>query len=760
MDTVQLDPNCNLAQEASPEPLLPPDSPDMTDAFGDPLLSPRVGDEYQVEIPPMITGSEHLWLLMDPLDSEDITYLAHSFLLGLPVPVTWTRGQDTDFEDEEKGGLSKLNDGSNLDKSVKSRKNRKGQISKRKKNSEQSAELSDAMMVDEKESNAENLECGMASKTSLFRPCEGKRSHLIPGLTDTADGQTARRNELEKMYMVEKSLRAGGSRNCYLGCSPLSLKNYKMICRSVGICALVEAVGLKKGKADSTGLTMEPPRTTQVSPEIPFGKACASLTCGDIIRFLTGGFRLSKARCNDIFWEAVYPRLLARGWHSEQPKNQCSIGSNHCLVFLMPGVKNSQEENLLREITTLILPCYLKPRVSILSSNHIKFSVVDSSLMHGGKASKMRELIYSPAYLMFISKPMQKNAQDSLKVNANRMLSKGDKHITNARHHKSKISSSTASHSKFTIVDSSLLHGGKSSRVRELRCLPVEFDICSKVVNSSGGDEDNSSDQDLLIHQDEKTNKSDDTSTEASEKSAALSIGLASPLKQQNLTVCAKRQRLNACDKTEQSCLTEKFSSATSEQMRLCSNGVLNTSHFHDKVSSVSSSSEGNPESMETPQGSSETLPPLSSISSSPPLLPLEAQNGEPGTMEANGSQFNIVNNHVDLLITARNVCAKEQQPIVNDQRQSKRSRPSTTRALEALESGFFDMRRPQKVRTGLAQATQFSSPSSKACSRVKTTPKHRLTCTKTEHTKEGKGVDGAFICSEGVMNNPPQVNI
>ncbi|GMI65354.1 hypothetical protein like AT1G09050 [Hibiscus trionum] len=981
METVQLDPNCNLAEEASPELLLPPDSPDITDIFGDPLLSPRVGGEYQVEIPPMITGSEHLRLLMDPLDSEGIPYLAHSFLLGLPIPVTWTHEQDTDFEDEGKGGPSKLNHGSKLDKSVNSRKNRKGQISKRKINSELCAEQSDVSLVDEKESNAENIECGMASKTSLFGPCEGKRSHLIPGSSGNSWSDTEVDGFLLCLYIFEKdfglikrfivSKEMGDILSFYYGAfyrsdrycrwsdgqkkrtrknvygrkiftgwrqqellsrllphvpeelqndlqevsksfveGRTSLEDYIFHLKtSVGICALVEAVGLNKGKADLTGLAMEPPRTTQVSPEIPSGKACSSLTSGDIIRFLTGGFRLSKARCNDIFWEAVWPRLLARGWHSEQPKNQCSVSSNHYLVFLVPGVKKFSRRKLVKgnhyfdsvsdvlskiasEPTLIDLdaegngigsfneengcipgessdegdppnhkPCYLKPRVSILSSNHMKFTVVDSSLMHGGKASKMRELRYAPVDLMFTSKPMQKDAQDSRKVNASRMLSKGDKCVTNARHRKDKIASTAASHSKFTIVDSSLLHGGKPSRVRELRCLPVEFEISSKVSNASGGDEDNSSgdssdeheqkfidrlsshgsvatdmkpcsepvtdsldqkpkiscisDRNLLIHRDEKTNTSEDTgskriikhqfsrrsksshavsivppakrknlavfsNTEASEKSAALSIGLASPLKQQKLTACAKtdrsrltgnisgnpihldslvkRQRLNACAKTEQSCLTEKFDD-TSEQMGLRSDGVLDSSHFHEKVSSVSSSAEGNPESMETPQGSSEKLPPLSLISSSPPLLPPEAHNGEPGTMEANGNQVNFVNNHADLSITAGNACAKEQQPIMNSQRQSKRSRPSTTRALEALESSFFDMRRPQKVRAVQAQAIQFSSPSRKARSRVKATSKHRSTGTKTEDTNEGKGADGAYICSKDVMNNPPQVD-
>ncbi|XP_038998294.1 uncharacterized protein LOC120123480 [Hibiscus syriacus] len=117
---------------------------------------------------------------------------------------------------------------------------------------------------------------------------------------------------------------------------------------SVGLSALVEAVGIGKGKADLTGLAMEPPRLTQVSPEIPSGKASSSLTSSDIIRLLTGGFRLSKARCNNIFWEAVWPRLLARGWHSEQPKNRCSVSSKHYLLFLMPGVKKFLRRKLVK----------------------------------------------------------------------------------------------------------------------------------------------------------------------------------------------------------------------------------------------------------------------------------------------------------------------------------------------------------------------------------------------------------------------------
>ncbi|KAI4349630.1 hypothetical protein L6164_010195 [Bauhinia variegata] len=111
---------------------------------------------------------------------------------------------------------------------------------------------------------------------------------------------------------------------------------------AIGVDMLINAVGIGKGRQDLTGNAVEPMKTNHsfsIRPEIPIGKACSSLTCDDIIRFLTGDFRLSKARSNDLFWEAVWPRLLAKGWHSEQPKDYAGFGSKQPLVFLIPGVK-------------------------------------------------------------------------------------------------------------------------------------------------------------------------------------------------------------------------------------------------------------------------------------------------------------------------------------------------------------------------------------------------------------------------------------
>ncbi|KAA8543135.1 hypothetical protein F0562_021370 [Nyssa sinensis] len=199
-----------------------------------------------------------------------------------------------------------------------------------------------------------------------------------------------------------------------------SLKN------AAGINVLVEAVGIGKGKQDLT--TMEPIKPNHFSlvhPEIPIGKACASLTSGDIIEFLTGDFHLSKARCSDLFWEAVWPCLLARGWHSEQPEDHGFAGSKHSLVFLIPDpglleleieaaeASGHKEEYRLDpqikqdpdSLSSRHCHLYLQPRLSNCNQDLVKFTVVDTSLVNGEEWSKVRELRTLPAGTINVSIP-------------------------------------------------------------------------------------------------------------------------------------------------------------------------------------------------------------------------------------------------------------------------------------------------------------------------------------------------------------------
>ncbi|KAK1354129.1 SANT domain-containing protein [Heracleum sosnowskyi] len=229
----------------------------------------------------------------------------------------------------------------------------------------------------------------------------------------------------------------------------ISLEDYVFSLKDVvGVSVLVKAVSIGKGKQDLTGTATDPSRTSQVShtrPEIPSGQACSSLTKGEIIKFLTG-VRLSKAKAGDLFWEAVWPRLLARGWHSEAPEDEVYTGSNTSLVFLVPGVKKfsrrklkkgshyfdsltdvlqkvaaepghleleSETENIIEDkeeggsepdvVPNKRRRCYLQPVNSKCKQQSIKFTIVDTSLFPAGKRGKVTELRDLPVDAMNLS---------------------------------------------------------------------------------------------------------------------------------------------------------------------------------------------------------------------------------------------------------------------------------------------------------------------------------------------------------------------
>jgi len=75
---------------------------------------------------------------------------------------------------------------------------------------------------------------------------------------------------------------------------------------TVGLGVLVEAVGIGKRKEGLTSPIMQRGKKTQAS--IHASKGWSSLAPCDIIKHLTD--QPSKAKSNDIFWKAVWPRLL------------------------------------------------------------------------------------------------------------------------------------------------------------------------------------------------------------------------------------------------------------------------------------------------------------------------------------------------------------------------------------------------------------------------------------------------------------------
>jgi len=60
-------------------------------------LSPRIGHEYQAEIPSVLKKSEQLSLRMNPGDSESVHDKSLSFAIGLPIPVTWIPNEECGY---------------------------------------------------------------------------------------------------------------------------------------------------------------------------------------------------------------------------------------------------------------------------------------------------------------------------------------------------------------------------------------------------------------------------------------------------------------------------------------------------------------------------------------------------------------------------------------------------------------------------------------------------------------------------------------
>ena len=85
MESVELSCNGPCIDEVSPDLLLPQGPPDMYDVFGEPEMLPRVGDEYQAEIPYLISKHDYLSLQKDPTDEEALVGGVQGFIMGLPI---------------------------------------------------------------------------------------------------------------------------------------------------------------------------------------------------------------------------------------------------------------------------------------------------------------------------------------------------------------------------------------------------------------------------------------------------------------------------------------------------------------------------------------------------------------------------------------------------------------------------------------------------------------------------------------------------
>ncbi|CAN0914234.1 hypothetical protein LINGRAHAP2_LOCUS28430 [Linum grandiflorum] len=625
MESVQQDHDDeDLVKEVDMERVVSASSPNICGVSGSPNLNPRIGDDYQVKIPTLMSESEYVQLLKCPLDSEGTPDASVCFLKGLPISIMVIH----DKVDREGEKELKLVNAVGTKKSSKSGKNKKVNAVEKTVKDEPVDDVSVQCEKDEEplDDIYEKIKLEKAKSKCRTR----MRSCLVPGVLGSSWDEDQVESFILGLYIFGKSFvpvqkfvdnkgmgdvlsfyygRFYGSDRYNRWSDSRKVKRKKFISgeklftgwrqqelisrlqphipesyqktfqemseamaegkipledyvsglkTAVGIQVLVEAIGIGKGKEDLTNPAMESSKTNMLFPST--SKACSSLTTNDIVNLLTSGFRLSKARCNDIFWEAVWPRLLAKGWHSEQPNNLTYLDAKTYLVFLVPGVRKYSRRDLVKgiqyfdsvndvlskvasepklmelgeadqangsqqssELDDSSAPQsrhnYLKPRVSNGGMRSVKFTVVDSSSLHGVKLVRAKRMRYSPRDLIVTSmvtkmagvagtlsvedtkdEDEEEDAKD-VKTTANEEVKakyvKIDKAVKS-----SNDKSSNNSVAKFTIVDTSVVRRDKSSKIFELRHLPsVDDKVTRRWINLSK--EDKKTDKDLKVDDDD-----------------------------------------------------------------------------------------------------------------------------------------------------------------------------------------------------------------------------------------------------------------
>ncbi|CAL5352341.1 unnamed protein product [Camellia sinensis] len=855
----KMDDNVEGTIVKSAEQFLSPCSSNVGDIFGDPLVLPRVGDQYQAEIPPLMIDCYHRRLMKKPTDTGVMSDFPNCFALGLPIQIMWAL---CEIENVKKESLVRANQDHAVDKNW-------------------TVFRASEVIIKPLHTPLDNGEIGLSTIHPIIRgdkmdvdfaTPEEKKTKLdradngyyvpLPGLLSEPWRAIEHDSFLLGLYIFGKDLllvktfvkskemgdilsyyygkfyrsnehrrwsegRKMRSRRCIhgqkifigwrqqellsrlsshvseecqnrlrevsraFGEGKFSLEEYVFTLKdTVGVGVLVAAVGIGKGKQDLTGTAMDPIKTNNllsVRPEIPIGKACSTLTSGDIIKFLTGDFRLSKARSNDLFWEAVWPRLLARGWHSEQPKDHhCFASSKHSLVFLIPGVKKFSRRRLVK-------------------GNHYFDSVSD-----------VLNKVASDPGLLEVEVEAEKASEQKEEYQSDLPVKQCPDSLMNWQRHcylQPPASNCNGDLVKFTIVDTSLLHGG-GSKFRELRTLPIDTRNISMLSDLSSGTEQDSSDESQYEAEEiNASNPAEDTTesetfVDSPELNSIrdnglpngpdLTILVGGNHKDWSTGMCTKKKLkgmmkfrfgqkarsdqsnylapiAEPCSLGESSPIVENIPTDTklkeeSSTYGLNSPGICQSMEFQvgpsQTLSSCSSLALENPD--ESDQGivdlvtepSFEKPQPETMIDLNLPGIPQDSGSDEtiietivPDIVHNNDVETIITdivhdndvetivteivhNNDVETIITdivhnnddlgedrslvlpetsqqsSNGGASAEQQPALNGRRQSTRNRPLTTKALEAIACGFLGTKKKRKCVDGQTQSDSMSRSS------------------------------------------------
>ncbi|KAG7570860.1 Homeobox-like domain superfamily [Arabidopsis thaliana x Arabidopsis arenosa] len=460
-------------------------SPYLNGINGDPELLPRIGDQYQADIPVLLTDSDRLKLIRcfhsDPPLHNLLTF-------GLPIPLMWTRSEK--FRGFREADIEKATPP--IDQSLQKAASMKPRsivlALPCQKNAKFKFDWLDKSLYPFPGTLGQSWEDAEQERFLLGLYCLGKNLVLVQRFVGTKHmgdmlsyyyGSFYRSNEYRRWVDGRKSrtrrsvqgqkLLSGWRQQELLSrisshvseeCKSTLLKVSKAfredkialedyvfaLKNTVGIDMLTQVIGIGKGERDLTNCALEPTKLNHGASGNSEVRIRNDLPIADIVKFLTGEYRMSKTRSSDLFWEAVWPRLLARGWHSEQPKD----GPKNSLVFLVPEAnkfsrrKMSKGKHYFDSLTDVLNKVALDP--SLLE--------LDEDLEN--KGSKEEVIKNDP--------PINLEEFDDSSPN-----SKKKKKYLQPRSKTRKIQEVMM----FTIIDTSETNGVEGCTLKELRSLPV-----------------------------------------------------------------------------------------------------------------------------------------------------------------------------------------------------------------------------------------------------------------------------------------------
>ncbi|KAJ7955074.1 Arginine-glutamic acid dipeptide repeats protein [Quillaja saponaria] len=840
MDAVQVSEIGNCIEEQSDEQSVFKKS-SFYDVFGDPEVFPRVGEEYQAEIPPPITETEYKLLRKNPIYEEVAAGGPHDFLVGLAIPIMWIDDERKNNKHEMQGAVCDSFKVPNKIDSSQPECIRETQVPLNCNDLNAKVESLDSTLVNGT-NIVESVNINVKQETKIDQVHEKHRGEdhcLVPGPLTKSWNVIEEASFILGLYIFGKNLvqvrrfigcknmgvilsfyygrfyrsdkycrwreyRKIKSRKCIygekiftgarqqellsrlvpnvseeyrktllevskiFGEGKLLLEEYVSTLKAlVGLNALVEAVGIGKGKKDLTGTTVEALKHNQVlscRPEIPVGKACSFLTPQEITNFLTGGFRLSKARSSDLFWEAVWPRLLARGWHSEHPNSHgYAASSKNSLVFLVPGVTKFSRRKIVKgthyfdsisdvlskvasdpgllELETAVdndcgskddngwtnetkldqqtpnqqCHCYLKPRTPNRSVDVMKFTVVDTSLTCL-EASKVRELRNLPVGVMkaSISESHSEEDEDTSeekKNSINTVCPDRDETIPKAMN--------------FNI-------GTRVSSNRN----GLENKASKDIFPISGSDSTNPF---ANISKDKKTDISNETVLARNAVRCKSSRKMGPDGKNPFGPVTKRRRRLTACNHADTICGTGNIFSDSilkQEEASCCMDNLNSSGNVHSQEDpSQQKRSTAGPPSIASGNVNREVItytnqfgieqhekPQIRTwIDLNLPVTPDAEADGLFMTemTEKQHAGTSKESNYPHSGTNSKCVDNSQPQPDVNPRRHSTRNRPPTTKVLESLAYGFLEKKEKRKSRQAFPRDSYASRPSRRAHDKV-----------------------------------------